>query len=42
VAERLIPLDRLPYSMALAVALLLWVIGLVAIISMIARSHPLG
>jgi putative membrane protein len=42
VAEQLIPHDRLPYSMTLAVALLLWVIGRVAIISMIARSHPLG
>lgn len=42
VAERLIPHDYLPYSVTLGVALLLWVIGLVAVIHMIVRAGPIG
>ena len=42
VEERLIPHDRLPYSVRLAVAVLLWLAGLTAIISMVTRLGPLG
>jgi putative membrane protein len=42
VEEGLIPHDRLPYSVTLAVALLLWLLGLIAIISMVTRLGPLG
>ena len=42
VEERLVPHDRLPYSVTLAVALLLWTLGLLAIIGMMTRLAPLG
>jgi putative membrane protein len=42
VEERLVPHDSLPYSVTLAVALLLWLLGLIAIISMLTRLGPLG
>ena len=42
VEECLVPHDRLPYSVTLAVALLLWTLGLLAIIGMMTRLAPLG
>jgi inner membrane protein YidH len=42
VEQRLVPHDTLPYSMTLAVALLLWCVGLVAIVSMVSRAGPFG
>jgi hypothetical protein len=42
VQERLIPHDTLPYSITLAIALLLWCIGLLAIINMSIRAGPFG
>lgn len=42
VEESLIPHDRLPYSVTLGVALLLWLLGLIAIVSMLTRLGPLG
>ncbi len=40
VLERLIPADQFPYSMTLAVALLLLLIGLLAMLSMVVRAGP--
>jgi putative membrane protein len=40
VQARLIPHDRFPYSVTLAVALLLLLIGLLAILSMVVRTGP--
>ncbi len=40
--ERLIPHDVFPYSVTLAIALLLWGLGLLAIISMVSRIRPFG
>jgi inner membrane protein YidH len=40
VQARLIPHDRFPYSVTLAVALLLLLIGLLAVISMVVRTGP--
>ena len=42
VRERLIPHDSLPYSVTLAIALLLWCLGLLAIINMSMRAGPLA
>jgi putative membrane protein len=40
VLARLIPTDQFPYSMTLAVALLLLLIGLLAMLSMVVRAGP--
>ena len=42
VEQQLIPHDTLPYSVTLAIAVLLWCVGLVAIISMVSRAGPFG
>ena len=41
VHERLIPAERFPYSVTLAIAVLLFALGLVAVISMVLRAGPL-
>jgi putative membrane protein len=42
VRERLIPHDRLPYSVTLLIAVLLWFVGLVAIANGVMQVGPLG
>jgi putative membrane protein len=42
VRERLIPHDALPYSVTLAIAVLLWGLGLIALINMASRVGPVG
>jgi putative membrane protein len=42
VQEQLIPHDVLPYSVTLAVAVLLWCVGLLAVLSMATRAGPFG